>query len=213
MARNRKLSEAGSRRREQIINGAESLIETNGFDDLKMESIADTVGVAKSTLYHYFPQKEDLLFALHELTLTGQITNLREIMQTDVSPKEHLRLAIVDQLRLIAEHPGRVRALMDSKRDKERPYRAEMAKLEREYLGELSQIIKRGIRSGEFRAANISIAAETIVGMTQHARYWMKTSRPGGFKAVADEMWSIIVDGLAAFDPASDAPSTAVIRN
>lgn len=197
MARSRGTTEAGSRRRAQILSEAEALVESLGFDDLKMETIADAIGVAKSTLYHYFPQKEDMLFALHEATMSEQTERLRAIVATEAPAAERLRLAIEDQLRLIALHPGRVRVLMDSKRDKDRPYRDEMAALERTYLNELVGLIESGLAQGEFRPANAKIVAEAILGMTQHARYWLKPRRNGGYEGVAKELWELVCSGLA----------------
>lgn len=198
MARSRGTTEAGFHRRAQILSEAEALVESQGFDDLKMESIADSIGVAKSTLYYYFPQKEDMLFALHEATMNEQTERLRAIVATDEPASERLRLAIADQLRLIAQHPGRVRVLMDSKRDKERPYRKEMAALERTYLDELVGLIESGIKDGEFHSSNAKLVAEAVIGMTQHARYWLRPNRSGGYKAVADELWQLVCSGLLA---------------
>ena len=196
MARTKGITEAGSRRRTQILHGAEALIEAAGFDDLTMEAIAESIDVAKSTLYHYFPQKEDMLFAIYEETMEMQTTNLRVIVESGKPVKEQLRLAILDQLWLIAEHPGRVRVLMDARRDKERFYRAEMAKLERAYLDALAALLKHGMTSGEFRTANPVVVAEAILGMTQHSRYWLHPERPGGYKGVAKELWQLLCDGL-----------------
>lgn len=197
MARQRGTTEAGTRRRSQILLEAEALVESVGFDDLKMESIADSIGIAKSTLYHYFPQKEDMLFAIHDETMAEQTKHLREIAASPESASERLRLAIVDQLRLIAQHPGRVRVLMDAKRDKDRPYRKEMAKLERIYLDELVKLIEAGASTGEFRTTNPKIVAEAVLGMTQHARYWLRPNRNGGYEQVANELCQLICDGLA----------------
>lgn len=198
MARKRGVTEAGLRRRAQILREAEGLVESVGFDDLRMETIAEATDVAKSTLYHYFPQKEDLLFAIHEATMLEQIERLQSIAAAPVSAGERLRLAIEEQLRLIAQHPGRVRVLMDSRRDKDRPYRDEMAKMERLYLDELVGLIESGIKEGEFRQANARLAAEAVLGMTQHARYWLRPERPGGYKKVATELWRLISNGLSS---------------
>lgn len=198
MPRQRGTTEAGTRRRAQILEEAEILVESIGFDELKMESIADSIGVAKSTLYHYFPQKEDVLFAIHEATMSEQICHLTAIIESDAPATEKLREAITDQLRLIAEHPGRVRVLMDSRRDKDRPYRDQMAKLERTYMELLAGLLQAGMKSGQFRKRNPVLMAQAILGMTQHARYWLHADRPGGYLVVSEELWQLVCSGLVA---------------
>ena len=198
MARTRGTTEAGVRRRAQILGEAEALVESVGFDDLKMETIAGSVGISKSTLYHYFPQKADMLFALHEQTMLRRIERQREIFASPLSVRERLRLSILDQLQLIAEHPGRVRVLMDSKRDNGRPHRKEMAKLERIYVDELVRLIELGIAEREIHAVDAELVAQAMLGMTQHARYWLRPGRPGGYYGIADEMWDLLVAGLSS---------------
>lgn len=197
MVRSRGTTEAGARRRAQILDEAEALIESASFDELKMETVADSIGVAKSTLYHYFPQKEDMLFALHEQTMLEQIEQLREIVRLPESTfGERLRQVIMHQMRLIAEHPGRVRVLMDAKRGKDRVHGSQMARLERTYLDEFVRLIQAGVASGEFRKVNAAVAAESILGMTQHSRHWFEPTRRGGYRAVAEQMWQLVFAGL-----------------
>ncbi|NJK33082.1 MAG: helix-turn-helix transcriptional regulator [Deltaproteobacteria bacterium] len=51
------------RKRAAILDVATRLFGEKGYRDTSMDEIAAEVGVAKGTLYLYFPQKLDLLFA------------------------------------------------------------------------------------------------------------------------------------------------------
>ena len=55
-------------RRDRILNAAQDLFLANGLRGTSMEAIARTAGVAKPTLYAYFPDK-DVVFA----TLAGRV--------------------------------------------------------------------------------------------------------------------------------------------
>jgi AcrR family transcriptional regulator len=197
MARKKGTTDAGLRRRAQILAEAEVMVEEFGFDELTMEAIADSIGVAKSTLYHYFPQKEDMIFAIHEATMVEQTELLREIIAAPLSSREKIRRVLSQQLQLVAEHRGRVQVLQDSRRGRGGAFREEMVRLERAYLEALTELISNGMKSGEVRGANPTIVAEALLGMTQHARFWLRTDRPGGYEAVAEELWSIVCNGVA----------------
>ena len=47
--------------RQKILAAAMKLFREQGFDAISMETIAETVDVAKGTLYNYFPVKEAIL--------------------------------------------------------------------------------------------------------------------------------------------------------
>jgi AcrR family transcriptional regulator len=52
------------RRRNDIINAAEKLFFSRGFDRVSMNDIANEVELSKATLYLYFKDKESLFFAI-----------------------------------------------------------------------------------------------------------------------------------------------------
>jgi TetR/AcrR family transcriptional regulator len=51
-------------RRRDIINGAEKLFFSRGYDNVSMNDIANEVELSKATLYLYFRDKESLFFAI-----------------------------------------------------------------------------------------------------------------------------------------------------
>src|SRR5215470_6706176 len=53
-------------RRNAILDAAETLFLEHPDRMANVAEVADTAGVAKGTVYLYFPSKEDMLLALHE---------------------------------------------------------------------------------------------------------------------------------------------------
>lgn len=51
-------------RREYIVDAAEKLFLSKGYDDVSMNDIADAAGMNKATLYLYFKSKESLFFSV-----------------------------------------------------------------------------------------------------------------------------------------------------
>jgi len=48
-------------KKKQILEGAMQLFSQKGFQQTSMQEIADYIGVAKGSIYHYYKSKEDLL--------------------------------------------------------------------------------------------------------------------------------------------------------
>ncbi|WP_062361790.1 TetR/AcrR family transcriptional regulator [Variovorax paradoxus] len=64
---------------QSILDSAASLFAKVGYPNAKMQDIAKACGATKSMLYHYFPAKDDLLFAMLEEHLENLIASIEEI--------------------------------------------------------------------------------------------------------------------------------------
>lgn len=61
-----------------ILDSAAALFARVGYPNAKMQDIAEACGASKSMLYHYFPAKDDLLFAMLEEHLEKVIAAIKE---------------------------------------------------------------------------------------------------------------------------------------
>lgn len=61
----------------ELLEVARPLVNAKSFDDLKMADVAEAAGVAKGTVFLYFPTKEALCLALLEAELFGWLAALR----------------------------------------------------------------------------------------------------------------------------------------
>lgn len=59
-------------RRNEILDVAERMFVTKGFDHTSTNDILNEIGIARGTLYYYFKSKEDILDAMIDRT-TGQL--------------------------------------------------------------------------------------------------------------------------------------------
>ena len=58
-------------RRVALLNAAARLFSERDLDALTMADVARATGLAKGTVYLYFPSKEELLLAVHERNIDG----------------------------------------------------------------------------------------------------------------------------------------------
>jgi AcrR family transcriptional regulator len=77
-----------------IMDCAAALFAKEGYPSAKMQDVAKACGATKSMLYHYFPTKEDLLFAMLTEHMERVIQSVDQAMQTRGSPSDRL-LALV----------------------------------------------------------------------------------------------------------------------
>ena len=86
-------------RRERIVNAATSLA-LQGYDACQIRSVAAAAGMSSSTVYQYFPSKDDLLLACFHEWLWDFETEYR-CVTSDTDPFQRLRqvsLTLTDRL-------------------------------------------------------------------------------------------------------------------
>ena len=67
-------------KKKTILEKAAALIARKGFDQATMMDIAKACNASKSHLYHYFPSKEELLYAIVHEHIAQQTAELRRIV-------------------------------------------------------------------------------------------------------------------------------------
>ncbi len=83
-------------KREHIMVGAARIFARNGFAGASVSDIAETCEISKSLLYHYFPSKEAILFAVMQAHI-GDLLEVRAECRT-VAPARDRFLAITRSL-------------------------------------------------------------------------------------------------------------------
>jgi AcrR family transcriptional regulator len=81
-------------KRNVILGKAAGLIARKGFDVATMMDVAQACGTSKSHLYHYFPGKEDLLYAIVHDHITRQAAELIRIVHLPLPAEERFGLFV-----------------------------------------------------------------------------------------------------------------------
>jgi AcrR family transcriptional regulator len=200
MARKPGVTVAGVQRRAQIIQQAEELIARGGFHDMTMDSIAVALDVSKSGLYHYFKQKDDLLFAIRMQTLNDLITKQRERMDSGRPYVELVQEMLREGIKLVSDSPAKFRAIFELKLKASTEREVEIRALEREYFHMMVATVQGAIDEGDLRRVDPRLVAQAILSMANHAQYWFNPSGKLSHHAVADVYWDMLSTGVFAED-------------
>ena len=160
------------RRREQILHAALRAFREKGFHATTLDDIAEHLGLRKTALYHYFPDKESILWECHQESLTelGRIIKGAKELETATEQlayviREHVRV-MTDTLEgsplafeVGAFSPDRQREIIAARDKYERAVR---------------RIIARGITDGEFRSVDVKTAVFAILGSINWIARWYR---------------------------------------
>ena len=76
----------GDARKKEILDTAEQLFASNGFDNTSTNDIIKAVGIARGTLYHHFTSKEDILDSVIDRINETLMYNAKKIAEDKQIP-------------------------------------------------------------------------------------------------------------------------------
>jgi AcrR family transcriptional regulator len=208
---NRRLQRADARR-VAILQAAGRVFRRHGFAAAGMRDIADAADLSPGNLYHYFAGKEELLFFCQDRTLDRLLAALAEARRRrEPSAVRLQRLAAAHVLCLIGELEGsaahfevdalppKLRALIVAKRDRyERGVRA---------------LIAGGIRRGELRSGDATIATRAFLGALNWTAHWFRPDGSWSAERIAQQVAEYAVAGLSGAARRSRTPAARTLRS
>jgi AcrR family transcriptional regulator len=188
----------------ELLERAAGLFAARGFNGTTLQDVADTVGLTRAALYHYFDSKEALLATLVEGITATRAAELRKI-RLDETLSAHQKLVSVTRMMVVnvATQAARFRLLLQSENELPAELAAKHARARRDTLRQIVELFEGGIATGDFAPVDPHLGAFALLGMCNWTAWWFKDGQNGSLEAVADQMADI---ALAAFGRNGAAP-------
>jgi AcrR family transcriptional regulator len=169
-------TEKGSRKqreylahREEILSAAEKVFATKGFFPTTMSDIARRAEFGTGTLYKYFRSKEELYFTL----IDEKVEEINRLVKEELSQKgsavERIKKVLRLQFEFIERNRDFFRIYISERSRFEWTVKDDLGKGLHEkmvsYIDILSEVIRQGIKKGEFRSMDSKDLAHAFVGI------------------------------------------------
>jgi AcrR family transcriptional regulator len=185
-----------SRRRSEIFAAATHLFVEKGFNETSMREIGEAAGIGKSTLYDYFPSKDEILISFVMEEVREMTAWAIEIVRREVSAGKRLRLILERHLEYMVDSKLLYLKLTFETQRLSFESQQRVQTLRHAYQDVLCNLVREGIQSGEFRAVNPLM---TVRGMFSMLTSAICTSRPTGTpQEMLHDALDIIFKGLEA---------------
>ena len=195
--------------RERLLEKSAELFCTHGYARTSINDIADSLDLKRSSIYHYFANKEEILSALFDEETTRRSTSILELFDDkSLSPTERLVRAVTDGI--VMRLKAGSRFLVFDRLEAEVPdeLRTRYNRSRRQILDLYSRMIADGVKAGEFRDVDVQMAAFAVIGMSNWTALWYS---PSGNKSPAEIgriLVDIVIHGLGRHEDARHTPRT-----
>lgn len=192
--------DVSAERKDLILNTAEDVFSERGFDEARMDDIAERAGLSKGAIYWYFKKKDDIIAALLDRVFRRSINSMRALATED-SPVL-ARLAAIG--RQISRDYQAMTHLMPIALEfyaialRQRNVRKHLAAMYAEILAIFVPLIEEGIRRGELDPAlDPRQAATALIGIYEGlGLVWSISPKTVDWKTLGPEAVVMFTNGL-----------------
>jgi AcrR family transcriptional regulator len=188
-------------KKQVILDKAAALIARKGFDVATMMDVAKACGTSKSHLYHYFPSKEDLLYAIVHEHITRQAQDLMRIVAQPLPAEQRFEQFVDSFVQGAARSRNEHLMLMNDIKYLPRPQLDDIRRMEVE-MTELMQTLLREINPGLMSDERVQKPyALLLFGMMIWTFSWYRRSGSITPAELARRIADLFVNGFKAQPP------------
>lgn len=187
-------------RKDLILNTAEDVFAQRGFDEARMDDIAERAGLSKGAIYWYFKKKDDIIAALLDRVFRRSINAMRVAAVEDTTIVA--RLTRIGQ-QISRDYQGMSRLMpvvleFYAVALRQRNVRKHLAAMYAEIIAILVPLIEEGIRRKELDPAlDPRQAATTLVGIYEGlGLVWSISPKMVDWKTLGPEAIVMFINGL-----------------
>ena len=181
---------------DEIISVACSLFSRKGYSATSLKEIADQVGLHKTSLFHYFKNKEEILMEVMDKGLREYVNVLDEpAIDPNLDAERKLRIALEKQVSVICKYKdyinvglNEIKSLTPKNREKYNTKRKQYGKR----FEKIIQEIQEHNGSALFKNLNFKIVNLGILGMCNWIINWYKEDGPLGPKEISEIFFSVL---------------------
>lgn len=179
----------------EICEKAMNLFCERGYDNTPMSHIAKAIGASKAILYHYFSNKEELLFSIIDYQMEKHLIPILDQASEIEDPEQRLRHFMREYTRLLANDSRSRIVLHEAHRLN--PDHIEIIKARHLRLYQLIHgAITEMESQGRIKAPQKAFSTFAVIGMCSWTFYWFDYQRKETADQLADTFNDLFFNGL-----------------
>jgi AcrR family transcriptional regulator len=189
-------------RRDQVIDVARRLFGERGSTDVSMDEIATEAGVARSTVYVYFANRDELLRACLKRMHTQLLEALALVWEGDTDPTSRIHALVGAMFERLDDNPAFFRLALITQEAVNAGGEAvgsELAMISLDIARLIRDLYVEGTQAGKFRSIDPD-RATALIGQQIFGAMSIRAAEPlpRPLAEAADEVGDFIVRGLSA---------------
>lgn len=182
---------------DRILDEASLLFGQHGYESSSLSDVANSIGISKAAIFHYFPTKQDIYDAIIVRTLKGLIESVSTATQEEAVGLKRLRRFMLAHAQyfednywafvtMLVGYGGMANSLLKD----------EALELRDRYEMLLRQIMVDGVEAGDLRPIDVATAGRGILSLLNWMARWFKPMTGLTASEIVASYFDIFVLGL-----------------
>lgn len=150
---------------------------SKGYAATTIEEIAHDVGIHKTTVFHYFPSKQELLVAVLDRGLSGYVASLQHIASSDASAFTRLVSAVRNHLDFVFDHGVELQIFLRERKHLSGKAGQDYLRMSERYQAIFTDIVRECMVEGPLRQGDAAVMSLFLLGAANWITEWYQ---PGG---------------------------------
>lgn len=187
-------------KRRAILDRSAALFSEYGYDRASMNKIAAACGVSKANLYHYYTDKDELLFDVIRVHLEDLNQVVEAADQPDLPPQERLRELVAALLEAYRDADAQHSVQISSMRFLSDERQTTLKNMERDLVRVFSSAVL-GVAPQIKDTTMLKPVTMSLFGMVNWHYLWFRNNGAFSRADYADLVTKLIVDGTRDLIP------------
>lgn len=183
--------------RSRVLQVAAELFARKGYHATGMKDLETASGMGRSSLYHYFSNKEELLFEITTRYLRELVDIGHALLAETGDPEARLRTFSRAVMRSVANDLSELTVCFRELHSVTGENRTALLDLHREYERVWARMLALGVETGRFAAAD-AITVKAAIGMHHYSYLWLRPEGKRSPEDIADVFCHLLIHGLAS---------------
>ncbi len=183
--------------RREILDAARELFINEGYEKFSMRRLAEKIGYSATTIYLYFRDRDDLLFAICEEFFEHLSAQLKQIRSVSQDPVETLRQALLYLMQFGLKNPNQYKVIFFTKSN---IYGTQEEFVEKESMARntyfaFREMVQNCITSGRMRDIDVDVIAQSLA-LASHGLITMTLYKCNFLQDRGEVIAQTVVDAL-----------------
>jgi AcrR family transcriptional regulator len=175
-------------RKQELLHKISDLFYKKGYEKTTIRDISRHLGMTNAGLYHYFKNKQEMLFDIMKDPMEEALVTMRRELPNIKNAEEKIAWIIRSQIKYYSENKSQTKVLVHERSALEAKYAKIIGEKEREYVEFIKQVVGEIIQESLHISVTLEVATFCLLGMLNWLVHWYN---PGG-KISPDELASNI---------------------
>lgn len=184
-----------NQKREAVLERAAALFAELGYDAVSLNDLAESLTIAKPTLYHYFKSKDEILLEIKGRAQEEIFSGIEAADKAGGTGLQKIDAFVRHFIKVTTSDIGRCLMTINV-RSLEPGSRQQIQGREKAAEDLVLAFFEEGVKDGSLRAQNIKVAYQSMTGMISWIAIWYKDKGPIKKSELADQVIDLLSRGI-----------------